>query len=214
MKCDEFEEDLPFFILNSLDHAAIVEALATTGAISVPLLAESVRLQLQQEAERYRYRSETRVVGEGDRRVWQDYSSCETVPPASRFMELAAAFQALLDQTFAPCRPYPFSTPLKFNSWVLQRYQPGQLGITPHRDSLRAINLVCIFNLSGEGQFYLCQDRSGREAQAIDTTPGHVILMRAPSFLGSSLRPFHYVANFQSTRYSFGLRQRIDLPIG
>ena len=123
-------------------------------------------------------------------------------------MRLQQEFQALMEEQLVKADAHPFATPLSFNSTVLQKYEPGTLGITAHRDSLRAINLVCIFNIAGQGQFYLCADRSGRDSQAIETTPGNVIFMRAPGFLGLQERPFHYVTNIQSTRYSFSLRQR------
>ncbi|WP_088892472.1 hypothetical protein [Leptolyngbya ohadii] len=105
---------------------------------------------------------------------------------------------------------YPFSTPLQFTELVIQRYLPGQLGITPHRDSLRAINLIALVNLSGQAKFYRCDDRQGTHAVPLDTTPGNVIFLRAPGFLNASVRPFHFVMDIRSTRYSLGLRQRIE----
>jgi len=174
----------------------------------VPLLEESTRSRLQQEAEQFQYQPEIKTVGTGDRIVRTEYDSTENFPENSFFLDLTQAFQSLLNQAIAQLESYPFEVPLHFNRFVLQRYQPGQLGITPHRDGLGAINLVCVFNISGQGKFYRCDDRSGTNPIEIDTTPGHVILMRAPGFLANDDRPFHYVTDIQSTRYSFGLRQR------
>lgn len=167
-----------------------------------------MRFKLQREAERFSYAPEIKVVGESDRIVRTEYSSFETFPDTALHARLASAFQALMDASLAELADYPFSIPLQFNSRVLQRYELGQLGITPHRDSLRAINLVCIFNISGHAEFCLCRDRNGTDPIQIDTTPGTVIFMKAPGFLGSQERPFHYVTHIRSTRYSFGLRQK------
>jgi hypothetical protein len=172
-------------------------------------LQEQVRQQLQQEAEQLIYTPEIKTVGANDQVVKTEYDSCDTFPENSLYIKLAQQFQILLNDAIATTALPLFETPLQFNSMVLQRYQPGQLGITPHRDSLRAINLICVFNISGHASFYRCDDRSGAGSIPIDTTPGHVILMRAPGFLGSTDRPFHYVTEIRSTRYSFGLRQRV-----
>jgi len=92
---------------------------------------------------------------------------------------------------------------------VLQRYEEESIGITPHKDGLSYISLVCVFVIGGQGNFYVCSDRSGNNPIEIDASPGNVILMRAPGFLGSEDgRPFHYVTNIREPRYTFGLRQK------
>ncbi len=169
-----------------------------------------MRLELLQEALSYCYVEETGVVGTGDRIVKKEYSSFRAFPSSSLYSSLMAEFQALMDEALSGLANYPFTVPLQFNSMVLQHYSPGQLGISPHRDRYSAINLVCIFNIGGQGQFCLCADRMGTNSFEIDTTPGNVIFLRAPGFLGSDQRPFHYLTNIQSARYSFGLRQRIS----
>lgn len=200
---------LPFFTLQFFDLPSILRALTTAGVVSVPLLKEPIRHALQHEAEHYPYEPEIKEIGSADRLVKTEYSACKTFLDSSLYVALRQEFQTLMERSLTELPVYPFAVPLQFNSMVLQRYHPGQLGITPHRDSLRAINLVCIFNISGQATFYRCDDRQGTNSIAIDTTPGNVIFMKAPGFLGSDDRPFHYVTNIQSTRYSFGLRQRI-----
>jgi hypothetical protein len=109
----------------------------------------------------------------------------------------------------AELETYPFETALNFNSMVLQRYEEGSLGITPHKDGLSYINLVCVFVIGGRGRFYVCSDRSGRDAKEVAASPGNVILMRAPGLFGAEdNRPFHYVTEIEETRYTFGLRQK------
>ncbi|WAL58960.1 hypothetical protein [Thermocoleostomius sinensis] len=202
-------EGIAFFTLHEFDLDEIVRSLTTIGIISIPLLQEQTRQQLQREAEQFNYAPEIKTIGATDQIVKTEYDSCDTFAENSLYTELTQQFQTLLNDAIAQTGLSLFETPLQFNSMVLQRYRPEQLGITPHRDSLRAINLICVFNISGHASFYRCDDRSGAGAIAIDTTPGHVILMRAPGFLGLSDRPFHYVTEIRSTRYSLGLRQRI-----
>jgi hypothetical protein len=203
------KEKAAFFTLEDFDIHWIVQSLLSQSVVSVPLLEEAVRLELLQEALNYSYVREAGVVGTGDRVVKQEYSSFETFPSSSLYIRLMGEFQTLMDEALTDLTDYPFTVPLQFNSMVLQRYEPGQLGITPHRDSYSAINLICIFNISGQGQLYLCADRMGTHSFEIDTTPGNVVFLRAPGFLESDQRPFHYITNIQSTRYSFGLRQKI-----
>jgi len=128
-------------------------------------------------------------------------------PPQSRFHELTAAFQRLWDGVLAAARSTPFEGPLVFNDLMLQRYAVGELGITPHRDRTAYRNLVCLFVLSGRGRFYVCDDRGATNAHEIPNAPGDVLLMRAPGFLGSNERPFHFVRDIREPRYVFGLRQ-------
>ena len=150
------------------------------------------------------------VFGKGENTVVKAFSSFESFSPNSLYLKLVAAFQTLIANKLADLPVYPFSSQLDFNSAVLQCYQPGKLGVSPHRDWQSAINLVCIFNIDGIGDFYLCSDRQGTNAVEIATKPGNVIFLRTPGFLSSKSRPFHYVANIRSMRYSFSLRQRMS----
>src|SRR3712207_8397186 len=50
----------------------------------------------------------------------------------------------IFEQCLVQLRTYPFEMALSFNSMVLQRYEKGSIGITPHRDRLSYINLVCV----------------------------------------------------------------------
>lgn len=188
-------------------HKAISE-LTAKGATSIQLLTEDLRLKLLQEAQGYQYIPEPEVVGSGHRTVRQQLGSFSSFPKDTHFNQLRVAFQNLLNEHLARLDTYPFATRLAFNAMVLQKYEPGSLGITPHRDRLSSINLVCIFIIGGQGKFCLCRDRSGSQARVIDSSPGSVIFLRAPGFSNSAERPFHYVSDIQTTRYTFGLRQR------
>ena len=132
------------------------------GAASLPLLDEAFRLRLHAEAESYTYTPEEETVGSGDRLVRQQMGSFESFPPGSAYLDLRDAFQSWMDERLASLPQYPFASPLRFNSLSLQKYEQGSIGITPHRDGLRYINLICIFVIAGQGRFFVCADRSGQ----------------------------------------------------
>ncbi len=193
------------FVATNFSTERILEELSSVGATSIRLLDEGFRLALLKEAEGYTYQPEDEIVGRGDRIVRQQVSSFEGFPEDSGYVLLKNSFQDLLEQRLAELGTYPFETAFSFNSIVLQRYEEGSLGITPHKDGLRYINLVCVFVIGGRGRFYVCSDRSGKDAIEIDASPGNVILMRAPGLFGAEdNRPFHYVTEIEETRYTFG----------
>jgi hypothetical protein len=194
---------------SNLDIERILEELSSVGATSVTLLEEDFRLVLLKEAQDYAYEPEDEIVGSGERVVRQQVSSFDGFPEDSGYVLLKDSFEDLLERSLAEVEAYPFETVLGFNSMVLQRYEEDSLGITPHKDGLRYINLVCVFVIGGRGRFYVCSDRSGRDAKEVDASPGNVILMRAPGLFGAEdNRPFHYVTEIEGTRYTFGLRQK------
>ena len=197
------------FAPGGFDIGRVLEELSSVGATSVKILDEDFRMALLKEAEGYDYKPEDEIVGSGARLVRQQVSSFDDLPEGSDYVLLKNSFQDLLERRLADAESYLFETALNFNSMILQRYEKGSIGITPHRDGLSYVNLVCVFAIGGRGRFYVCSDRSGRDAREIDASPGNVILMRAPGMFGfEDNRPFHYVTDIQETRYSFGLRQR------
>lgn len=200
---------IDFFTQELLDLEPLFRQLDECGGTSISLLNEVFRQALWQEAEGYTYHPEEEVVGSGERTVRQQMGTLETFPVNSRYLQLRGAFQALIDRSLAALPVYPFQERLLFNSLSLQKYDPGSLGITPHLDSLRYINLICLFVIGGQGRFFVCTDRAGKDSVEIEAAPGSLILMRAPGFMGAQIRPFHYVTSIPETRYSFGLRQKM-----
>lgn len=196
------------FILDDFDIIKILEELSSIGATSVRILNEDSRMSLLKEAEGYIYKPEDEIVGSGDRIVRQQMGSFDDFSEGSKYILLKNSFQALFDGYLAELETYLFETRLGFNLMVLQKYEKGSIGITPHRDGLRYINLVCIFTIGGRGKFFICSDRFGKDAREIDASPGKVVFLRAPGFFGSKDRPFHFVTDIQETRYTFGLRQK------
>ncbi len=198
----------PYFDEAALDMRAVIDAIRAVGAASVPLLRDDGRERLLEAALRGVYRTSRETVGSGENIVRQGMDCCAVFPDDSPFHAFTAAFQTLVDEALAGLDDDPFATPLKFDDKMLQRYAAGSIGITPHRDSARYINLACLFTLAGDARLYLCADRAGSEMREIDHAPGSVVFLRAPGFLGSDERPFHTTTEIGVGRVSFGLRQR------
>ncbi len=196
------------FTRHDLKIEDLLKRIEAIGAASVQLLQDNFRLGLLEEAESYAYKPEAEEVGSGNRIVRQQMGSFGDFSVNSKFLLLKEACQKLLDEQLAILPAYPFDTRLRLDTLSLQQYPQGSLGITPHRDGWRYINLICIFVIGGYGRFFVCEDRQGSDSIEIPAYPGNVIFMRAPGFLGSTQRPFHFVTDIRGTRYSFGLRQR------
>ena len=197
------------FTTNNFDFNQLSRDLSAIGAISLKILDEELRLSLLEEAHGYIYRPLPEIVGSGENIVKQQMGNFTDFPGDSKFIALKDSFQVWLEAHLKSFDQYPFETPLNFNSLELAKYETGSLGITPHRDGFKYKNLICIFIISGRGKFYICSDRAGNDAREIDASPGRVILMKAPGFLGETDRPFHFVTDITETRYIFGLRQVI-----
>ncbi len=192
---------------DNFDIEKIVEDIERNGATSLKILKEDFRESLLEEAGKYDYKKGEEIVGKGDRAVMQQMGSFENFPEGSLYFALRDSFQSLFYERLTDSTIRPFETPLSFNSMVLQRYDKDSIGITPHRDHMKYVNLVSIFNIGGRGRFYVCRDRKGNNSRELDASPGNAIILRAPGFL-SGERPFHYVTDIQQARYTFGLRQR------
>lgn len=193
-----------------IDIRRILRALEDRGGISVLMLPHDTREALLAEAREYPYVPQPRVVG--PYRVRQELASCDAFKRRSLCAELRDQFQRILSSALAtiPRDDYPWATPLAFNDMLLQRYLPGPLGISPHRDFATMVNLVAIFTLCGTARFCLCRDREGNDPVELESRPGTVILLRAPGFQNTTAddRPFHFVDHITEERISFALRQK------
>jgi hypothetical protein len=188
------------------EMAAALKALADSDLVSLPLLDRRSRRNLLLAARGLTWRAARPEVGEGERRVRQDFDLSMTFPPESPYRAFAATLTDLTNQALgrlgAPLLPWP----IHFNDLIVQRYAPGSFGITPHRDHIRYVGLVALIVLAGSGSFFACTDRQGTDAHEIDARPGRLILMRAPPFAGKTDRPFHFLGRVGAKRYSLGLR--------
>jgi hypothetical protein len=192
-------------LANGLRRAAFEDAAA------LPLLDPTGRQRLLATVRSLPYRPCKPTVGEGERLVRQRFSLCMEIPAGHAVRRLGHA----LDRLFADARaalPADFAELAGFNDFIVQRYEPGAVGITPHRDHVRYTGVVAVVVLSGRARFCVCRDRVGTGAREIGCPPGGVILMRAPGMVRYTAsrepmqRPFHFVADIRRRRYTIGLR--------
>lgn len=194
--------------INLLDFniEEIIEKLSAYSGVSFPILPEGRRIDLLQEAQTYCYQQQPEIVGKG--LVQEQLSSVTHIPQSSLFWSLRNDFLELLIRKCAWQEIQNiFAVPLTFNKLSLQKYGAGSIGITPHIDGKTNMNLICIFILSGTSAFAVCRDRIGTDPVFLDTTPGNVIMLRAPGFFNSTFQPFHFVSDVTEERIVFGLRQ-------
>ena len=200
------------FVEPEAGAAGILDRLEREDAIAVPALTPAYRVWLMEEARAAPFREARPLVGRGARLVRQRMAVHDGFGPDSRFRDLARHYQAMWDGWLASMAPCPFECRLVFNDLMLQVYEPGETGITPHMDRTAYRNLICLFVLEGRGRFGICEDRSGRGTRILAHEPGDVVLTRAPGFRGSDHRPFHFVDRITERRFVFGLRHERTEP--
>ncbi len=195
--------------LHDFEIDEVIASLSETGAVSLPIMNEERRVKLLKEAQGYSYEEQPEFHASG---VQEQLSSFQALPPESLFCRLRDDFNELLLRKLRSSDALNiFSFPLHFTELSIQKYPAGSVGITPHRDGRSFVNLICVFMIGGQAEFALCDDRSGHNPTHLDTTPGNVIILRAPGFYASDFQPFHFVNNVTEERYVFGLRQKRPL---
>ncbi len=197
------------FTRGPAELATAIARLEREPALALPLLSESARRFLNEAGEALGYRPAQPVVSPGKAEVLQDFEVSlhfPRFPPDSPFTAFATAFERLTAEALALLSPPPYPEPVPMNDLIVQRYHPGSVGITPHRDHLKYEALVALFPLSGRARFCICADRQGSDSREIPTAPGDLILMRAPGLFGLRDRPFHFLDRVESRRISLGLR--------
>ena len=201
------------FVEPAAGVAEILDRLEREEAIAVPALTDAYRAWLLEEAHAAPFREARPAVGHGSRLVRQRMGVHDGFGRDSRFHDLTRHYQAAWDRWLAGVAVCPFESRLVFNDLMLQVYEPGDTGITPHMDRTSYRNLICLFVLEGRGRFGVCEDRSGRGARIVAHDPGDVVLTRAPGFRGSDYRPFHFLDCITERRFVFGLRhERQETP--
>ena len=187
------------------DLAAALNRLILEDAVSLPLLRPEDGGALLEAAEALPYRRATPVIGEGEKRVIQDFELTVAFQPGDAFHRLAEALERLTAAALARTAGLLPAAP-RFNDLIVQRYAPGCQGITPHRDHICYTGLVALVTLCGRARFFLCPDRSGRNPRELPMPAGGLILMRAPGFAGLKDRPFHMLSHVTETRIGVGIR--------
>ena len=201
------------FVCDAPRLADAIARLKAEDALSLPLISEATRAALLAASQDLAYRPAKPRVGEGPRVVLQDFEICMDIPKNSAFQRFALAFEQLTNEALARLDPRPCDA-LRYNNLVVQRYDPGPVGITPHRDHICYEGLVSLVILSGSARFLVSADRSGRGAREIPNPPGCLLLMRGAGFAGLKNRPFHQLRDIESDRVSFGIRydSRAEAP--
>lgn len=181
-----------------------VSILRHIRTVSVPILTEDFRHALLDEAKMYPLRTVRNTVGTGENQVHQDMLLHDQLKADSLFSELAGEFQTLFDAAVGSLGL--FSSRVVFNDVMIQMYEPGSGGITPHRDRTDYRHVICLFVLEGHGRFYISDDRKKTNQLEIANLPGDVLLMPGPGFVGLEQRPYHYLEDITEERWIFGLR--------
>ena len=193
-------------LIDGLDLRAALLGVKEDGAAYVPgALGGEFRRRLQRELEAGPFAPVPRQVGE----VSQEVAS---------FLARGVAFDAfplareLLEELTTVVKRDGVGikglSGWKPNVVMVQRFQPGTLGITPHLDGKRFAHLVAIVTTKGTARFTLCRNRKGDPVARWRLGPGSVVLLRAPGFAGvEDGRPFHMVAGPpRGERYSLAFR--------
>ena len=185
--------------------------LADEDALALPYLDEGTRAELVDCCGHLAFRTARPIVGPSERVVYQDFEVTTDIPEDGALRALATRLETELQLSLDGLTPPLLDYPFVINDFIVQRYSPGQQGITPHRDHVRYRGLVAIVVLSGAGRFWVCTDREGTAACEIPAPPGSLLLMRAPDFAGREDRPFHALSDITDVRYSFGMRYDVSL---
>lgn len=188
------------------DMAACLEAVRANDAAAVTVFGDAGRDWLRAASRNLAYKSARPVVGQGEKAVTQDFEICPQPPWESPWGACAGMMSDLVNAGLARMTQPP-CPPVSFNEAVVQRYAPSDCGISPHRDHVRYVNLVGILVIDGEGDFFVCDDRTGQGATKIPAPPGSFLLMRAPGFDGSRYCPFHTLGAVHTPRLIVGYRQ-------
>lgn len=188
--------------------------LAEEDAASLDLLSAQGCADLTAAGAALSYRTARPVIGEGERRVYQDFEICMPVPDGSPFHACRDAVERLLARALDAMPAPPLAAPPPLNDLVVQRYPAGSRGITAHRDHLCYRDLVAIVTLAGQARFFVSADRSGENARELPIPPGSLLLMRAPGFAGRDDRPFHFLTDVTEERVCLGLRHDVRAGAG
>lgn len=94
------------------------------------------------------------------------------------------------------------------NHVMIQRFQPGSIGITSHLDGRRFKQLVAVMTTKGSADLTILEGRRGDAIAEFSANAGSLILLRGPGFAGvEDGRPFHAIAGpKRGERYSVTLR--------
>lgn len=191
-----------------------LSSLSTQDMVAVPCLEKGVCRMLVRLVDALPFRPARPVTGSSTSPVFQDFQLCYDVPVTHALWGLAESLGRLFRAALSSDSLVEAPTAFRFNDLIVQRYTAGCRGISPHRDHARYVVVVAILVLSGDGEFCVCQDRSGDAAVEVPARPGDLVLMRAPGLRGAGRRPFHLLRNVTRCRRTVGLRYDVEKGAG
>jgi hypothetical protein len=176
---------------SDLDLARPLQALTDAGAAFIPhALSERFRERLQREIEAGPFQRLPDQIGP----VRQEADLFVITGAMAGHRAVARLRAELVTRVRRDGAQLPGLARWWPNEAYVQRYEPGALGVSPHRDSKRFATLVAIFTTQGSARFALCQTRAGEILQEWEPGPGSVTLLRGPGLLDAEdRRPFHTV---------------------
>lgn len=178
------------------------QQLITQGAVSIPFLTHEERGRLVDEAKKLEYITQPEQAFGGI--VREEVASCSVKDEGTQFFSVADKIARFVTELYTvthqgfPQFPKPHV--------ALQKYNAGSIGITPHRDEKKYGMVIAIIPLVGKGDLSICDDRAGNNPKKQDTSPGNLILLRAPGYAGMHVRPMHVVNNITEERIVIGVR--------
>jgi len=180
--------------------------------ISFPFLSDEKLVNLTNQVSKFRFRKARSIAGNS---VTQDFDICFPAPRIGKIDELAISIENLFNQTLMLMKNPPIKCP-KFNDIAIQRYKPGSLGISPHKDHKKYISVIIIITLSGKSDLCICEDRKGLNPLVLNDIPGNIVVLPASEFItlnNNCIRPIHFVNNIANGRLSIGLRQNSEITL-
>jgi len=195
----------PYPLFNNRTLVGHIAEMKQEGITCVPhFLHEQTRIGMLQELDSAHLHTAAPEVGAY--KIKQDYQYTGDFAADSLFISVQKALQTQLNISCESALPGCLSVPLEFTDLLAHRYRPTDLGISPHRDGLKYLNIIAVFVLEGQGRFGMCDDREGTNTREVRNEPGDLLLMRAPGFCGENIQPFHFVDQIVTQRTSFALR--------
>jgi len=189
------------------DIGAIADELydkSKLGGIVVPdFLSTGLRECLLAEVTKLSYKEAPKRYG----RAYQELSCSELEAGAIHdFPAICLLRETVLPSYEQIALRAHFENRLMLNSVVVNRFERGSTGITPHRDENKYINVIYIFVISGEAAFYVCTDRKKSCVEELPAMPGSLILLRAQRNANEKGRPMHAVGPVTKERHTISFR--------
>ncbi|MGH3982406.1 MAG: hypothetical protein ACRDST_06895 [Pseudonocardiaceae bacterium] len=186
---------------HDLDWPTLLREVTEQGAaFAAHAVREPVCEQLADELRGGPYQPVESVIGQ----VRQETESFEVaIPEPGRYPVLSSLCDELIRQVHGHGVPQWMP-----NEISIQRYRPGSVGITPHRDQRRYAQLVAVITIAGSAPFTLCRNRDGDPIRTWQAQQGSLVLLRGPGLAGDpDGRPMHSVGGPTGTpRTSIGVR--------